>query len=163
VGSYADGDDQEAERLAREVATLEADLAAWPARLEGARLAAQPAQAELGRFASERLDELLRERQEVTVRARDDLAGALEGYAAAYRQWNDVATDVRALLSLAGQPHLGAAMRSLPAALDYIATHIRQFDAAVPLPAPEPASVVSATDPAALVGAVSRRFYGEAA
>lgn len=137
VAAYAERDARGAEQLAADLALLEADLAAWPARVEGARLRASRAEQEVARFAGENIARLLDERAPSGVAARDELVAALAAVTAAHRAWNVVAAEVRGLLGLAG--HAGAdGVPSLAPVLDDLVMRARRLDAgSIPAPAPQ--------------------------
>lgn len=84
VNAYASDDAARAQELAADLAALEANLASsWAARLDGARLAAERARGEIGRFASANLDALRRAAGSTRARGRRSGAALARGPAAA--------------------------------------------------------------------------------
>jgi hypothetical protein len=140
VDAFARGDEVAAERLTSERADAERAVAAE--RLEGARRATQRAEVELGTFAREHLDELLRERVPQANAAVHAVADTLEALLAAHAEWTSIEAASMGLLRLAGQRTDN--QPRFPAPLAALVQDARRVDAGeVPLPlpvAPQPAA-----------------------
>jgi hypothetical protein len=145
VDAHADGDDARAAKASRERATLEAGGAREAGeRLEGARRAAQRAEADRATFLVENVDALIAEREPDARAAAQAVEEAVERLGQAQAAWNAVEADVAALLRLAGK-NTG----ELPQFPEALATLVRDarraggVDVPAPLPRTLPDTVAS--------------------